>query len=60
MHTGFRRGNLRASDHLKNVGVDGRIIFKWIFSKWGWVMDRIDVFQDRDRWIALVNEVMDL
>jgi hypothetical protein len=29
-HTGFEWGNLRAEDHLKYTGVDGRIILKRI------------------------------
>jgi len=28
-------GNLRERDHLEERGVDGRIIFRWIFRKWG-------------------------
>ena len=34
MHTGFWWGNLRDGDHLKDPGVDGRIILKRIFEKW--------------------------
>ena len=34
MHTGFWWGNLREGGHLKDPGVDGRIILKWIFKKW--------------------------
>jgi hypothetical protein len=30
----FGGGNLREGDHLKNPGVDGRIILRWIFRKW--------------------------
>ena len=34
--------------------VDGRIILKWILEKWD------DVAQDRDRWLAVLNAVMNL
>jgi hypothetical protein len=42
---------------LGEPGVDGRIILRWIFWKrdWGCVLA-----QDRDRWRALVNAVMNL
>ena len=59
MYTGFRWGNLRARDHLEDPGVDGRIILRWMSMKWGG-MDRIERAQDRERWLALVNAVMNL
>jgi hypothetical protein len=31
--TGFWWGNLRERDHLKDPGIDGRIILRWIFRK---------------------------
>jgi len=33
--TGFLRGNLREGDHLEDPGIDGRIILKCTFRKWG-------------------------
>jgi hypothetical protein len=45
---------------LEDPGVDGRIILKWIFEKWDGGMDWIDLAQDRDRWRAVVNAVMNL
>jgi len=27
-------GDLRVGDNLKDLSVDGRILFKWIFEKW--------------------------
>ena len=32
-------GNKRERDHLANLGIDGRIILKWVFKKWGGSMD---------------------
>jgi hypothetical protein len=59
VHTGFWWGNLREGDHLEDKGVDGRKILKG-FREVGWGMDWIDLAQDRDRWLAVVNAVMNL
>jgi hypothetical protein len=40
-------------DHLEDLGVDGRIILKWIFKEWDGGMDWIDMALDSDRWRAL-------
>jgi hypothetical protein len=45
---------------LNDPGVDGRIILKWIFEKRDGAMDWLDLAQDRDRWRAVVNAVMNL
>jgi len=56
--TGFWWGNLRKRDHWGDPGADGRIILRWIFRKW--VVMGYGLAQDRDRWRALVNAVMNL
>jgi hypothetical protein len=34
LHTGFWWGDLSEGDHFEDLGVDERIILKWIFKKW--------------------------
>jgi hypothetical protein len=34
VHIGFWWGNLREDDHLEDLGIDGRLILKWVFKKW--------------------------
>ena len=59
MYTGFWWGNLRERDNLEGLGIDGRIILRWIFRKWdGGGMDWIDLAEDRDRLRAPVSTVM--
>ena len=43
VYTGFWWGNMRARDHIKDPGVEGRILLKWVFRKW-------DVFHGLDRY----------
>jgi hypothetical protein len=59
--TGFWWGSLRERDRSGDPGVDGRIMFGWIFKKWdvgvrtglGWLRMRV-------RWRALVSAVRNL
>jgi len=41
-YTGFRRGNLKARDHLRDPGVDGRITLIGTSGSgmWGYGLDR--------------------
>ena len=53
-YTGVWWGNLRERDLLEDPDIDGRKILRWIIRKWDWIY----LAQDRDRWRALVNAVM--
>ena len=34
VRTGFQWGDLMERNHFEDLGLDGRIILKWIFEKW--------------------------
>jgi hypothetical protein len=34
VRTGFLLGNLMKRDYLEDLGIDERIILKWIFKEW--------------------------
>jgi hypothetical protein len=52
-------GNLRERAILEDLGIDRRMILRWTGSEMTG-MEWIDVVQDRDRWGAVVNAVMNL
>jgi len=49
--------DLEVRDHLQEIGVNGKIIPKWIFKKlvgtWDWILGL-----DKDRWRVHVKSVM--
>jgi hypothetical protein len=53
-------GRTEEGDHLGDPGVDGRIILKWILKKCDRSVDWTEMSQDRGRWRAVVNAVMNL
>ena len=60
MYTGFWRGNLGERDHLEGTAIDGRILLNGSSGVRCGGMDWIELAQDRDRWRAIVNAVMNL
>jgi hypothetical protein len=45
---------------LDDPGVDGRIILRWIFEVGDGGIHGFDLAQDRSRWRAMVNAVMNI
>jgi len=58
VHTGFWWENPKERDHLEDPGIVGRIILNGSSGSRCGVIDWIGLAQDRDRWLALVNAVM--
>jgi hypothetical protein len=59
-YTRFWWGNLRERDHWEDPGIEGRIIFRWIFRYWDGGINWNDLAQDRERWWTPVNTVKNL
>ena len=61
MHIGFWWEILNATDHLKGLGVGGRIILKIIFKENAWEgVACVNLVPHMDRWRALVKTTMNL
>jgi hypothetical protein len=52
--------NPKEKDHSKDQGVDGRTGSRWIIGRLAGGVEWIFLAEDRDRWRAVVNTVMDL
>jgi hypothetical protein len=48
------------SDHLEDQGVDGTMGSKWTLERLVGGVEWIQLAQDRDRWRAVVNAVMNI
>jgi hypothetical protein len=58
--TGFWGESLKENDHLEDQSVDGRMGSKWTLGRLVGRVEWIHLAQDRDRWRAVVNAVMNL
>jgi hypothetical protein len=47
VHTGFGWGDLKEMCKLEDLGLDGRIRLKWVFTKWYGAVDWIDLVDGR-------------
>jgi hypothetical protein len=57
---GFWWGNLRGRDHLEDPAIDGKNIKMYLKEMGCGGMDWIEMAQDKDRWRALLNAIMNL
>jgi hypothetical protein len=56
----FCCGSLKERNHLKDLGIDRKIILRWFFRKSGEGMGWIDLSQNRARERTFVSAVMNL
>jgi hypothetical protein len=57
---GFMWGSPKERDHSEDRDVDGRIESEWILGRLAGGVEWIQLAQDRDRWRALVNTLLNL
>ena len=51
----FWGGNLKKTDHSKDLGIDGKTIIKWMLKTGLEGIDLIKLLQKRDKWWPLVK-----
>jgi len=51
-------GKPEGKNHLENRGVNGKILLRLIFRNWDIGTDWIDLVEYRDRWRALLSNIM--
>jgi hypothetical protein len=49
---------LRVRENFEDLGIEGKIILKWIFRKCNVSTDWINLTQNRESWWNVVNGVM--
>lgn len=55
MHIRIWGGNLKKTDHPKDLGIDGKTILKWVLKTGLEGIDLIKLIQKRDQWWPLVK-----
>ena len=55
---GFWLGNVKKRDDLEDLGIERKTILKWILKMRMEDMDWINVARDRDKWLVVMNVVM--
>jgi hypothetical protein len=60
VHAEFWCGYLKEISHLEDLGVDCRIILKWIFKKLVGGVDWIALAGNKERWRAVLSAAMNL
>lgn len=56
----FLTGKPEGEDCLKDLGINVRMILKWVLGKYGWRVWIGELYQYRDQWQGLLNMVMNL
>jgi len=50
MAIGVWLGNMQETDHVEDLGIDGRVVLKWVLRNTWEAVDWINLAHDRDQW----------